>query len=92
MVRYTLLRILIFFGCIGLLWLVGLRSVDQRPWLLVGAAVLSTALSYLALTPFREEAMGGVAQRAEERLAARRAARGRDEDVEDQLTGEADYR
>mgnify|MGYP006873853692 CR=1 FL=1 len=39
MVRYTLLRMLIFFGCLSLLWLVGLREPTELPWLVVTAAI-----------------------------------------------------
>ena len=45
MVRYTLLRFLIFFGTLSLLWLLGLRSEAERPWLVIGAATLSMVIS-----------------------------------------------
>ena len=34
MVRYTLLRLMIFFGCLAALWLVGLREPTELPWLM----------------------------------------------------------
>lgn len=36
MVRYTLLRTLVFFGCLLILWLAGLRSRDQLFLLVAG--------------------------------------------------------
>ncbi|MEI2778902.1 MAG: DUF4229 domain-containing protein [Tetrasphaera sp.] len=82
MIRYTLLRFLIFFGCLALLWLVGLRSPEQRPWLLVGAGALSIAVSYFALKPFREETVDKISRRVEARLEAK-SARPTDEQIED---------
>ncbi|MFN8097607.1 MAG: DUF4229 domain-containing protein [Dermatophilaceae bacterium] len=81
MVRYSLLRILVFFGCLGLLWLVGLRSHEQRPWLVVGAGLLSMVISYFALAPFREQTVDRIAHRVEARVASKAGTR--DEDVED---------
>jgi hypothetical protein len=82
MVRYSLLRILIFFGCLGLLWLVGLRGPGQRPWLVIGAGLLSMVISYFVLAPFREQTVDKIAHRVEARTAAR-AGRVTDEDIED---------
>ncbi len=82
MLRYTVLRILVFFGVVCVLWLVGLRSAEQRVLLLVAAAVLSMPISYVALRSFREDYSRQIA----ERLAAREAAREHrhtDEDDED---------
>lgn len=90
MVRYSLLRLLIFFGCLGLLWLVGLRDPDQRAYLVVGAALLSMIVSFFVLSPFREEAVGRISERVEARTAAR-SQRVTDEDVEDSA-GAEDYR
>ena len=46
MVRYSLLRILIFFGVLLPFWLIGLRN---NPVLLLGAsAIVSAAASYIA--------------------------------------------
>lgn len=90
MIRYTLLRFLIFFGCLGLLWLVGLRSPEQRPWLLVGAGALSIAISYVALKPFREETVQAIDRRVQARMAAK-SARPTDEEIEDAQAG-GDYR
>ncbi|CCH77104.1 conserved exported hypothetical protein [Nostocoides japonicum T1-X7] len=93
MVRYTLLRFLVFFGCLALLWLLGLRSRDEEVWLVAGAAVLSLAISFVVLRPFRNEASETIQRRVDarreamERKAAASAA-GRDaaeEDAEDEV-------
>ncbi len=89
MVRYTLLRFLIFFGCLGLLWLLGLRDRSEQPWLLVGAALLSMLISFFALRPLREDTVEKLSTRVESRIAAKRESS--DEAVEDAAT-EADYR
>jgi hypothetical protein len=88
-VRYTLLRFLIFFGCLGLLWLLGLRDRSEQPWLLVGAALLSMLISFFALRPLREDTVEKLSTRVESRIAAKRESS--DEAVEDAAT-EADYR
>lgn len=94
MLRYTVLRLLVFFGCLLLLWLLGLRSLEQRPWLIVGAALLSMVVSYFVLAPFRQQTIEKISGRVEDRIVSKRGAR--DEDVEDALTDadakDADYR
>ena len=86
MVRYTLLRFLVFFGCLALLWLVGLRAHDQRPWLLVGAAVLSTVISYFALRP-----SGSRPSRISPGTPKRAARHGAtDEEIEDRVVQDSD--
>jgi len=85
MIRYTLLRILIFFGALALLWLVGLRSADTRIFLVVGAAVLSMVVSYVVLRPFREDYSRQIAERVDARRAAR-THKPTDEQAEDAET------
>jgi ABC-type bacteriocin/lantibiotic exporter with double-glycine peptidase domain len=87
--RYTLLRLLVLFGCLALLWLLGLRDQDELFLLVVGAALLSMAVSYVVLKPFREEYSREIAERLEARAAAKRARSG-DERAEDAETGGAD--
>ena len=82
MVRYTLLRILIFFGVLALLWLLGLRSAADRLILVVGAALLSMAISYVVLRPFREDYSRQIAEKVETRRAAREP-RVTEEEIED---------
>ncbi len=74
MLRYSLLRLLVFFGCVRLLWLAGLRDREHRPLLVVGAALLSAVISYFALRRFREAYSAQVAHKLEARAAAKRAA------------------
>ena len=52
MLRYTVLRLLIFFGCLVFFWLVGLRN-DQILLLLVSAAA-SVLLSFFLLRSQRD--------------------------------------
>ena len=71
MLRYTILRILVFFGCLSALWLVGLRDEAQRPWLVVGAFLLSMVVSFFVLRPFRDDAVRRIEERQRARLEAR---------------------
>jgi hypothetical protein len=78
MARYSALRLLMFFGFLCALWLLGLRDF----WLVVAAALGSMAVSFFVLRGPREEFSRRIAQRVDERTA--RAAQGpTDEDVED---------
>ena len=74
MLRYSLLRLLVFLGCVSLLWLVGLRDRDDLFLLVVGAALLSAVISYFGLRRFREDYSAQLARKLEERSAAKRAA------------------
>ena len=95
MLRYSVLRLLIFFGVLSLLWLVGIR--DQ--WmLLVLAALISMVLSFFVLARFREEGTTAIAERLQRRVEAKQAGKpavhGADEeavDAEDER-GPAEYR
>lgn len=62
--RFTVLRLAIFLACLALLWLLGLRSVDQQIWLVLGAGVLSMVVSYFVLRRQRE----AVSERIDERV------------------------
>jgi mannitol-specific phosphotransferase system IIBC component len=84
--RYTVFRLLIFFGCLLFFWLVGLRN-DQVLLLLVSATV-SVVLSFFLLRSQRDRFSEQIAERVEKRQEAKRAARQAgdrqtDEDVED---------
>jgi hypothetical protein len=84
MIRYTLLRLLIFGVCLYVFWLLGLRSQTELPYLVIAAALTSMVISYFALRSMRERFSAQVAHRIEERSAARQVRRGRpDESVED---------
>ena len=85
--RYTVLRLLVFLGCLLLLWLVGLRDRDELLLLVVGAALLSMAVSFVVLKRFREDYSAQVASTIERRTAARQARTGdarSDEEIEDE--------
>ncbi|WP_082589444.1 DUF4229 domain-containing protein [Nostocoides sp. Soil756] len=98
--RYTVLRILIFFGCLMLLWLLGLRAESERLLLVVGAALLSMVVSFFALKRFREDYSAQVATTLERRTSRRAHGGhgGSDEDAEDEeaarraAPGDGDFR
>jgi len=72
--RYSLLRLLVFLGCVSLLWLLGLRGREDLLLLVVGAALLSAVISYFALRRFREDYSAQLAQKIEHRSAAKQGA------------------
>ena len=82
-VRYSLLRILIFFGFLALFWLIGLR--DNPVLLLAAAALASAALSYVLLRGMRDEITARLVDRHEARVQARQepVAEDSDEAAED---------
>lgn len=89
MLRYTLLRLLVFLGCLCVLWLAGLRGEEDVLLLVVGAALLSAVISYFALRRFREDYSAQLAERIDRRTAAKRSShevRASDEDAEDAET------
>jgi membrane protein implicated in regulation of membrane protease activity len=96
MVRYSLLRALMFFGVLSALWLAGLRSAGQRFPLVVLSALISMVLSYFVLRRFREESTQQIAAAVERRAAAREAKAGDSdeaaEDLEAEGGGPAEYR
>jgi antibiotic biosynthesis monooxygenase (ABM) superfamily enzyme len=81
-VRYSLLRIMLLFGCMLVLWLLGawLPALRHPVWLLIATAVTSVTLSYFVLRGPREELARQLAQRVEARTARRRS----DADIEDE--------
>ncbi len=86
MLRYSVLRLLVFLGCVSLLWLLGLRDRAQLPYLILGAALLSAAISFFALRRFREDYSAQLATKLEARSAAKKGAvptRSADEEAED---------
>ena len=72
-VRYTVLRLLIFFGVLLVLWLVGLRN---NPVLLLGAAAASVLLSFFLLRSQRDRFSEQIQDRMEKRQEAKRRAQG----------------
>lgn len=89
MVRYTILRLLIFFGFVLLFWLVGLRGTsDMGRLVLIGsAAVASAVVSYVLLRGMRDEMTAKLVERHEARLRAK--AEGF-EDGDDELAEDAE--
>ncbi|GAA8853256.1 hypothetical protein DUHN55_43700 [Helicobacter pylori] len=83
MVRYTLLRLMIFFGCLAALWLVGLREPTELPWLVVTAAIASMVISAVVLKPFRAEMIQQIQDRQAAKARARAERTDTDEAVED---------
>ncbi|SES49221.1 Protein of unknown function [Pedococcus cremeus] len=83
MVRYSLLRILIFFGVMSALWLLGLRDRDQQILLLVLSALISMAISVVVLRRFREDYSQQLAERLERRVQAKQQRGDLDEQAED---------
>ena len=81
MVRYTLLRLLIFFGFLVLFWLIGLR--DNKVLLLGAAALASAAASYILLRDMRNEMTSKMMDRHEAKLRAREDDPLADEQAED---------
>lgn len=76
--RYSLLRILLLFGCLLVLWLVGVR---EPLWLLLATAVSSVALSYFVLKGPREALARQLAERVDRRTAQK--SQDRDAEAED---------
>ena len=89
MLRYTVLRLLVFLGVLSALWLLGLRGQENMLLLVAGAALLSAVISYFGLRRFREEYSAQLAQKIEQRIETKQAkqsaagARATDEDAED---------
>ncbi len=71
MLRYSVLRLLVFFGVAGALWLLGLRDTDEMIVLLLLAGVVSLVISAVVLKPFRDQASDEIARKVEQRRARR---------------------
>ena len=82
MVRYLILRTLIFVGCLAATWLLALRDREEQPLAVVIAAVASLAISAVVLKPFRQQASAAIAERVDQRVGRKRDAGG-DEAAED---------
>lgn len=96
MVRYTLLRMLIFFGTLSVLWLI-LWALDRNhglalAWIVIGAAVISMVVSALVLRPFRDDLVREMEARRADKAAARQARGESDEHHEDVEASSDDYR
>ncbi|AKU17984.1 DUF4229 domain-containing protein [Luteipulveratus mongoliensis] len=80
MVRYSLLRIFIFFGILLILAMFGMRG----PLLLVVSAVVSAVISLIALQGPRERFATQIDTKVRERQARAEAHRTAEDDDEDQ--------
>jgi Protein of unknown function (DUF4229) len=81
MARYTVLRLMIFFGLLCALWLLGLRDVSQRWWLLGLSALGSMVVSYFVLQGPRAQFSASIARRVGER--SRQAEKANVHDVDE---------
>lgn len=88
-IRYTLARLFLFFGCLLVGWLLGLR--DSPVLLLLIAATVSLALSALLLGGMRdrmsEEIATGIERRRDRRAHRRRDEVLADDEAEDLEAG-----
>lgn len=84
-VRYSILRLLIFFGVLLALWLVGIRN---NPVLLLAlSAIISAVVSYALLRGMRDEMTAKLVERHEAKLQAKQ---GRQAPSEDELAEDAE--
>ena len=84
MVRYLILRTLIFVGCLAATWLLGLRDREEQLLAVVIAAAASLVISAFVLKPFRQQASADIADRVDRRVERRREyVVGADEAAED---------
>ena len=72
MVRYLILRTLIFVGCLALTWLLGMRDREEQLLAVVIAAVASLVISAVVLKPFRQQASADIAERVDRRVERKR--------------------
>ena len=85
MARYTVLRLMIFFGLLCALWLLGLRDASQRWWLLGLSAAGSMVVSYFVLQGPRAQFSETIARRVDEH--ARRVDQSTEDEDEDASGG-----
>jgi len=76
MVRYLILRTLVFVGCLAATWLFGLRDREDQFLAVIIAAVASLAISAVVLKPFRQRASVAIAERVDQRIERKRGADG----------------
>lgn len=74
--RYSALRLLVFFGVLCALYLAGMRGF----LLLIVAALVSTLVSFFALARFRDETAQVVQQKVDARAARARELREAEDD------------
>ena len=91
MVRYLILRTLIFTGCLAATWLLGLRDREEQLLAVVIAAIASLVISAFVLKPFRQQASADIASRVDRRVERKRHEGG-DEAAEDAEVARPDMR
>lgn len=95
MVRYLILRTLIFVGCLAATWLLGLRDREDQFLAVIIAAVASLVISAVVLKPFRQRASADIASRVDRRIERKRedSVDERAEDAEqDRPSSTSDFR
>jgi C4-dicarboxylate-specific signal transduction histidine kinase len=91
MARYTVLRLMIFFGLLCALWLLGLRDVSQRWWLLGLSAFGSVVVSYFVLQAPRAQFSASIARRIDQRArGAHQTATERTDEIAEDAEAEQD--
>lgn len=80
MLKYSILRLALFGACLGVLWLVGLRSPDQQLLLVALAAVISMGLSFFLLRGPRDEVSDRITERLAKRIETKQGAAAKDVD------------
>jgi hypothetical protein len=88
MARYSVLRLLIFFGFLCALWLLGLQDASERWWLLGLSALGSAVVSYFVLQGPRAELSANIAHRVDAR--ARRTDRSHTDETDEDIEAEDD--
>jgi hypothetical protein len=91
MARYSVLRLMIFFGLLCALWLLGLRDASQRWWLLGVSAVGSMVVSYFVLQGPRAQFSASIARRIEERAGRAERVRLDEIDEDNEAGGESTH-
>ncbi|HYO18329.1 MAG TPA: DUF4229 domain-containing protein [Dermatophilaceae bacterium] len=81
MARYSVLRLMIFFGLLCALWLLGLRDPSQRWWLLGLSAVGSMVVSFFVLREPRAQFSASIVQHLDDR--AERAEQTRPPEIDE---------
>lgn len=97
MARYSVLRLMIFFGLLCALWLLGLRDPSQRWWLLGLSAVGSMVVSFFVLREPRAQFSASIVHRLNDRDQRAEQARSHEtdehgEEGEDAEAGEGSSR
>ena len=88
MARYSVLRLLMFFGFLCALWLLGLSDPSERWWLLGLSALGSAVVSYFVLQGPRAQLSARIAERVDARAA--RLEQSRHDEVDEDAEAQED--